>query len=114
VAIDSADVERVTRALAFYIGPIAGIVVKRAIPQCSSIEDLYLKVAQEIDSRREREKFLQGHASIPRTSAPEADHEIAPVIRASKSPGSTGSPATISKSDEVETEAARPATEKPS
>ena len=114
VAIDSADVERVTRALAFYIGPIAGIVVKRAIPQCSSIEDLYLKVAQEIDSRREREKFLQGHASIPRTSAPEAGHEIAPVIRASKSPGSTGSPATISKSDEVETEAARPATEKPS
>jgi hypothetical protein len=56
--IDPALIQRVTRELAFHIGPIAAIVVRRAAPNSSSVEDLYLKVADEIDSPREREKFL--------------------------------------------------------
>jgi TonB family protein len=64
---DPATVQRVSRELALRIGPIAGIVVRRAVSHCNSVEDLYLKVAEEIDSRDEREKFLLGRAPIPST-----------------------------------------------
>jgi TonB family protein len=57
--IDSADIERVSRELALRIGPIAAVVVKRAASACTSVDDLYLKVAEEIDSRDEREEFLK-------------------------------------------------------
>jgi TonB family protein len=57
--LDSAILQRVSRELALRIGPIATIVVTRAAAQCSSVEGLYLKVAEEIDSREEREKFLR-------------------------------------------------------
>ncbi len=57
--IDPAVLQRVSRELALRIGPIAGIVVSRAASRCISVEDLYLKVAEEIDSRDEREKFLR-------------------------------------------------------
>ena len=57
--IDPASQQRVSRELALSIGPIAGIVVRRAASRCSSVEELYLKVAEEIDSRDEREKFLR-------------------------------------------------------
>jgi hypothetical protein len=32
--------------------------------QCDSLEELYLKVAEEIDSREEREKFLLGRPGV--------------------------------------------------
>jgi TonB family protein len=62
--IDPADIQRVTQDLALRIGPIAGVVVRRAAPCCLSIEDLYLKVAEEIDSQADREKFLLSRAAI--------------------------------------------------
>jgi TonB family protein len=65
--IDAAAVQQVIRELALRIGPIAGVVVRRAASHCSSVEDLYLKVAEEIDSRDEREKFLLGRAPISST-----------------------------------------------
>ena len=61
--IDPATMQRVGRELALHIGPIADIVVKRVAPRCSSTEDLYLKVAEEIESRQEREKFLSNRLS---------------------------------------------------
>jgi hypothetical protein len=57
-SIDPALIQRVSHELALHIGPIAAIVVRRAAPLSNSVEDLYLKVAEEIDSSREREKFL--------------------------------------------------------
>ncbi|HTU43280.1 MAG TPA: toll/interleukin-1 receptor domain-containing protein [Candidatus Aquilonibacter sp.] len=57
--IDAAVLERVSRELALHIGPIAHVVVRRAALHCSSIEDLYLKIAVEIDSREDRERFLR-------------------------------------------------------
>jgi hypothetical protein len=57
-SIDPALIQRVSHELALHIGPIAAIVVRRAAPGSNSVEDLYLKVADEIDSPREREKFL--------------------------------------------------------
>jgi hypothetical protein len=83
--IDPATLQRVTRELSACIGPIAGIVVKRAAARCDSVEDLYLAVAQEIDRPEEREKFLRQRRSIPsnphpaaadsRTSTPVASHK---------------------------------------
>jgi TonB family protein len=63
--IDPATLQQISRELALRIGPIAGIVVKRAAAQCASAEDVYLKVAEEIDSQEEREKFLRGQGAIP-------------------------------------------------
>ncbi len=57
--IDPAALKRVSGELAVCIGPIANVVVQRAAARCSSVEDLYLKVAEEIDSQEEREKFLR-------------------------------------------------------
>ncbi|MGC2112716.1 MAG: toll/interleukin-1 receptor domain-containing protein [Candidatus Korobacteraceae bacterium] len=50
--------QRIALELANHIGPIAEIVVKRAASRCSSLEDLCRKVAEEIESGPEREKFL--------------------------------------------------------
>jgi hypothetical protein len=60
--VDPAMVQRVTRELAVYIGQIAGFVVKRAAEQCPSAEELYLKVAEEIDSHADRTQFLRNRA----------------------------------------------------
>ncbi len=51
--------ERVTRELAAYIGPISELVVKRAAKKCASIEDLYAMAAQEIETEADRMKFLR-------------------------------------------------------
>jgi hypothetical protein len=58
VNLDAAGVHRVSRELAAYIGPIAEIVVHRSAGQCGSMEELYQAVAEEIDGRAQREKFL--------------------------------------------------------
>ncbi len=55
---DPAMLDSVSRELAVFIGPIAKVVVKRAASRCSSVDDLYSKVAAEIDSERDRSVFL--------------------------------------------------------
>ena len=56
---DAATLQRIRRELALHIGPIAELVVARATPLCHSTEDLFLKVAEEIESPKEREDFLR-------------------------------------------------------
>jgi len=56
--LDPAMLDSVSRELAVFIGPIAKVVVKRAASHCSSVEDLYSKVALEIDSEKDRLAFL--------------------------------------------------------
>jgi hypothetical protein len=58
LTIDIASVQRVTRELSIYIGPIAEIVVKRTASRCGSTGELCRKVAAEIDTQSDREKFL--------------------------------------------------------
>jgi TIR domain len=58
IGIEKAGLERVSRELAAYIGPIAEIVVKRAAKRCTSITDLCAIVSQEIESNADRAKFL--------------------------------------------------------
>jgi len=49
---------RVSHELAAYIGPIAEIVVKRAARRCSTVADLSAAVAQEIEAKADRDRFL--------------------------------------------------------
>ncbi len=58
IGIQEAVLQRVSRELAAYIGPIAEIVVKRAARRCTSVTDLCDLIAQEIDSSADRAKFL--------------------------------------------------------
>ena len=69
--IDPAAIQRVSRELALHIGPIADTVTRRAALRSTSVEDLYLKVAEEIDSRDERKKFLLERARITSTLPPQ-------------------------------------------
>ncbi len=78
--IEPAALQQVSRELALRIGPIADIVVKRAAARCGSIEDLYLKVAEEIDSPDERQKFLLKRATVPSVSVADAA-EAAPAAK---------------------------------
>jgi serine/threonine-protein kinase len=50
--------DRVSRKLAVYIGPISRIVVQRAAIRYGDLPALYRAVAEEIESATDREKFL--------------------------------------------------------
>jgi serine/threonine protein kinase len=50
--------DSVSKELAAYIGPIAKVVVKRAAGRCSSVDELYVAVAGEIDSEKDRSRFM--------------------------------------------------------
>jgi serine/threonine-protein kinase len=54
------ELDSVSRELAAFIGPIAKVVVKRAADRCSSVDELYTVVAGEIDTERDRARFLAG------------------------------------------------------
>ncbi len=54
------ELDSVSRELAAYIGPIAKVVVKRAADRCSSVDELYSVVAGEIDTEKDRKRFLAG------------------------------------------------------
>lgn len=57
--IEAQTIERVSKELAAYIGPISEKVVKRAAKRCSSAEDLCEMVALEIEGAANRIKFLR-------------------------------------------------------
>jgi serine/threonine protein kinase len=58
--IQPSDLDSVSRELAAFIGPIAKVVVKRAADRCSSVDELYAVVAGEIDTEKDRARFLAG------------------------------------------------------
>ena len=58
-AIDTQTMERISKELATYIGPIAEVVVKRAARRCTSTKDLCETVAHEIRLESDRVKFLR-------------------------------------------------------
>jgi TonB family protein len=65
----AATLQKVTRELALEIGPIADVMVKRATASCQSEDELYSKLADEIESPNQRAKFLSrlrsGPAAVP-------------------------------------------------
>jgi hypothetical protein len=54
---DSAEVARIERLLAGYIGPIARHLVKAAAARASSLEELVLQLAKELESESDRHEF---------------------------------------------------------
>jgi len=52
-------IEKISKELAAYIGPISEVIVKQAAKRCSSIEDLCGKVSQEIEAEADRARFLK-------------------------------------------------------
>jgi serine/threonine protein kinase len=61
----AAEIERVSKDLAAYIGPIAHIMVKRAAPESRTLGELYHTLALEISSASKREQFLASMPSGP-------------------------------------------------
>jgi hypothetical protein len=57
--IEPAALQRVSRELSSYIGPVAEVIVKRAAKRCSTSEDLIATVAREIERETERARFLR-------------------------------------------------------
>jgi len=49
----------ISRKLAVYIGPIAGVVVRKLAPKCTNLNQLYQEAATHISSEKDRQKFLQ-------------------------------------------------------
>jgi eukaryotic-like serine/threonine-protein kinase len=58
VAYSPETLDRITRKLAAYIGPIAKIVVQRAASRHSNLQDLYKTLSEEIESAKDRKEFL--------------------------------------------------------
>ena len=56
---DAAALDRITKELGKYIGPLARVLVNRAAKTCSSVGALYDKLANEIPSPEDREKFVE-------------------------------------------------------
>ena len=52
-------IERATRLLVRYVGPLAGVLTKRAAQQASGLRSLYGILARHIDTEDERKRFLQ-------------------------------------------------------
>jgi len=51
-------IDKISKELAQFVGPIARVLVKKAAKQCSNTRDIYEKVALEIESIADRQKFL--------------------------------------------------------
>jgi TIR domain len=56
---DSAELARVERLLAGYIGPIARHLVKAAAPRSSSLDELVAELAKELESETDRHQFTK-------------------------------------------------------
>jgi TIR domain-containing protein len=65
--LEAAEVVRVERLLAGYIGPIARHLVKTAAARTSSLEELVRQVATELETETDRHEFMQRW----RTGAPQ-------------------------------------------
>jgi TIR domain len=59
VALDAAELVRIERLLAGYIGPIAKHLVKAAAPRASSLENLVTQLATELETETERHEFTR-------------------------------------------------------
>lgn len=57
-AWDPQTLDRVKRALAQYVGPVAKVIVDKAARKCSNLDELYELLAEEIASPADRAKFL--------------------------------------------------------
>ena len=62
--LDERILKIVQMQLALIIGPMAGVLVKRAMRKSSSLDQLYRLLAEEIPTEPERERFLSGRERL--------------------------------------------------
>jgi eukaryotic-like serine/threonine-protein kinase len=58
VLFEPEGIERLTRTLAGFIGPVAKVLVARAAKKAVSWDDLYQRLSTELPSGKDRELFL--------------------------------------------------------
>jgi serine/threonine-protein kinase len=93
---DKAQLTQAELTLAKHVGPLASVLVRRAARECSDINELYSKLAEQVSDPRARDAFL-GQASLvtggaPRTAGGTAGSPPSFGARGSKaSMGSAGS-----------------------
>jgi eukaryotic-like serine/threonine-protein kinase len=58
-AISPETIEEASRLLATFLGPIAKVLAKRAAPQCTTRQQLYSKLAENLSDKDERNRFLR-------------------------------------------------------
>jgi eukaryotic-like serine/threonine-protein kinase len=63
--ITQATIEHPARMLADYVGPISGVLAKKAAQRADSLRTLYLLLAEHVESKQERDRFLRD-AAFPR------------------------------------------------
>jgi serine/threonine-protein kinase len=57
--ITPAAIHHAARVLAHYIGPISGVLAKKAAQRADSLRTLYLLLAEYVESKQERDRFLR-------------------------------------------------------
>ncbi len=53
------DIDKVSKALVFYVGPLAGRLAKKSAKQASNLDDFYQRAAANIPNSQERQEFLK-------------------------------------------------------
>jgi serine/threonine protein kinase len=61
VMFEPEGLERLTKALALFVGPVAKILVSRASKKAASWDELYRILAAEVPAGRDRDRFLASH-----------------------------------------------------
>jgi nucleotidyltransferase/DNA polymerase involved in DNA repair len=59
IELTPAAIDRVARMLARYVGPISGVLAKRAAQRADSLRALYLLLAEHVESKADRDRFLR-------------------------------------------------------
>ena len=58
-SVSQADLDRITQALAGFIGPIAKILVQKTVPNATGYRDLCVRVSERLATPEERARFLK-------------------------------------------------------
>jgi serine/threonine-protein kinase len=86
---DKAQLTQAELTLAKHVGPLASVLVRRAARECTDINQLYNKLAEQVSDPRARDAFL-GQASLVTGGAGRTAGGTSGTPPASASKGSTG------------------------
>lgn len=70
ISLDAAQLEQARMALARHIGPLAGVIVTRAVTKARDLGHFHSLLAEQIDDPRERAQFLQARQGVAPTGTP--------------------------------------------
>ncbi|MFG6412565.1 serine/threonine-protein kinase [Roseateles sp. DC23W] len=89
---DKAQLTQVEMTLARHVGPLASVLVRRAARECTDLNELYSKLAEQVPDARARDAFL-GQASLV-TGAPRTAGSTAGTPPGSRGATGASAPAT--------------------